>query len=348
MPKSVNEENVIGFDALYESMQKAKNGVKWKDSVASFYHRGIERTLVLSKELHDGTYRPIKPRHFVITNPKRREIASIAFRDRVYQRSLNDNVVYPIITRSFIYDNCACQQGKGTDMARDRMKSFLHGHYRKNGTNGYVAQIDIKGYYPNMRHDVTEEMFREKLPGWANDRVEAILHHQYEGDIGYNPGSQLIQIAGISMPDKLDHKIKEDLHIKYYIRYMDDLILIHPDRDYLVECMKVIENELAKIGFKMNEKKTRIYDLKDGIMFLGFTFKLTDTGKVIMIADPSRIKSNRRKYRKLVKKAKNGLISKENVDMSFETWINHLSKGNSYKEIQKLRKFYKELWRDTK
>lgn len=343
-----DEESVIGFDALYQSMMKAKNGVTWKDSVAAFYHRGIERTDKLSKELHTGKYKASPPKHFTITSPKRREIASIAFRDRVYQRSLNDNIVYPVMTKSFIHDNCACQIGKGTDMARDRLKEFLRRHYRKHGSTGYVAQMDIKGYYPNMRHDETEKMFRKKLPDWAYRRVVDILRHQYDGNTGYNPGSQLVQIAGISFLNGVDHYIKERLRVKMYIRYMDDLIMIHDDKDYLEECLERVTEEIGKIGFSVNEKKTKVYRLEDGIPFLGFRFKLTDTGKVLMIADPKRIKSNRKKYRRLVNKAKKGLIQRSNVDASFETWLNHLSKGNSRKLIARLRRYYDDLWRDDR
>lgn len=104
----IDEESVIGFDALYESMMRCKQGVIWKDSVAAYYHRAIERTEKLCADLHNETYKAAPPKHFTITSPKPREIASIAFRDRVYQRSLNDNVVYPVMTNGFIYDNAAC------------------------------------------------------------------------------------------------------------------------------------------------------------------------------------------------------------------------------------------------
>ena len=73
---------------------------------------GIERTMKLSDELHSGTYKARKPVRFTITSPKPRDIASITFRDRVYQRSLNDNAVYLTMSKSFIYDNFACQKGK--------------------------------------------------------------------------------------------------------------------------------------------------------------------------------------------------------------------------------------------
>ena len=67
-----------------------------------------------------------------------------------------------------------------------------------------------------------------------------VLDGQYEGDTGYNPGSQMIQIAGIAFLDEVDHYIKERLRIKHYIRYMDDFILIHKDKEYLRQCQEAI------------------------------------------------------------------------------------------------------------
>lgn len=93
------------------------------------------------------------------------------------------------MTRNFIYDNCACQKGKGTDFARGRLKCHLQRCYRKNGLDAWVLQCDIKHYYDNIQHDTTNALFREKLPVEYADRVCKILNEQYLGDTGYNPGS---------------------------------------------------------------------------------------------------------------------------------------------------------------
>lgn len=226
-------EKVISFEAIFESMMKCKKGVIWKDSAARFHLNGIEQSLKLSRELHDGTYKGRPPKKFMITSPKPREAVSIAFRDRVYQRSMNDNVIHPLMSQQFIFDNLACQKGKSTDKARDRLWEFLHSFYRKHGIDGYVLKCDIHGYYSNMRHDVAEGRFREKLPPVIYRRTETVLREQYKDDVGYNHGSQLIQIAGISVLSPLDHYIKEQLGIKYYLRYMDDFILIHESEEHL-------------------------------------------------------------------------------------------------------------------
>ena len=341
-----NKLKVIGFDALYESMKKCRKGVMWKDSTASFCLNGLERTLKLSHQLQDGTYKARPTVKFTVTSPKPREIASITFRDRVYQRSLNDNAVYPIMSRSFIYDNYACQKGKGTDAARERLKEFLRRYYRKHGADGYVAQFDIRGYYPNMDHDITESLFRRKLDPEVYEMVKEILRAQYEGSKGYNPGSQLIQIAGISILDELDHYIKEQLHAKLYIRYMDDFLIISENREHLEYCTVEITKKLRELRFELNEKKTRVYPLSEGIALLGFRFMLTKTGKVLMLIDPKNVKRERLKLRRLVSRSKKGLIPREKVLESYTSWRSHAGKGNTHNLLVRMDEYYKRLWED--
>ena len=339
-----SKESVIGFEPLYQSMLKCRKGVMWKDSTASFYLNGIERTIKLSEQLQNGSYKPRKPIHFQITSPKPREIASITFRDRVYQRSLNDNVVYPAMCRSFIHANFACQKGKGTDAAREQLKAFLRKYYREHGNAGYVAQFDIHGYYPNMNHDVAETCFREKIAPEMYEMVESILRDQYTGEKGYEAGSQLIQIAGISVLNDLDHYIKEVLHARFYLRYMDDFMIISHDKQYLETCMRRIISQLSAIGYEVNRKKTRIYSLSEGIDFLGFLFHLTGRGRVLMFIRPENVKRERKKLKRLVAKSKNGDLPRAKVYESYAAWRNHASKGNTHNLILRMDKYYTDLW----
>lgn len=326
-------------------MYKCRKDVMWKGSVASYFLNGIERTLHLEKQLKDGSYKASPPVRFKVTSPKERDILSITFRDRVYQRSLNDNVIYPEMSKGFIRDNCACQKGKGTDDARDRMKCFLQKCFRKNGLDWSVLQCDIHGYYPNMRHDVAKDTFKRKLDMCIYNRAERVLDEQYAGDVGFNPGSQMIQIAGISVLDPIDHYIKEVLHIKYYIRYMDDFILIHESAEYLEECKVKLREKLSEMGFEFNEKKTRVFPLKKGINFLGFKFVVTDTGKVLMFINPDNVKRERKRLYRLVALAKKGERTRAKVDECYSAWRNHASKGNNHNLIVRMDKYYNNLWK---
>lgn len=334
----------ICFNSLYDSMEKCKKGVLWKDSTAAFCLNGVENIIKLNDQIKSEKYKPRQVHKFRITSPKPREIISVGFRDRVFQRTLNDLIVYPRASKSFIYDNMACQKHKGTDLARDRLKEFLHKMYRKYGLDFYVLQCDIKGYYPNMRHDVVAAKFKKFLDDLTYERCMTVLNHQYESDVGFNPGSQMVQIAGISVLDNLDHHIKERLRIKPYVRYMDDSILLSNDVERLKSCKDNISYELSKLGFNLNEKKTKIYPISKGISFLGFTFRLTRTGKVIMSVDSRNVKQEKKKLYRLVKLAKQGKKSKAKVYECYKCWKAHASKGNSFKLIQRMDKYFKKLW----
>ena len=270
----------------------------------------------------------------------------MAFRDRVYQRSLNDNVVYPTMVRGFIFDNYACQKGKGTDPARERLKEFMRSYFRHFGASGWVAQFDIRGYYPNMSHEVAEGVFARRLDVWSLEAVKRILREQYPTERGYDPGSQLVQIAGISVLDGMDHFIKEKLRARYYIRYMDDFLILSPDKEYLSRCRDEVEKYVVRMDFKLNPDKTRIYPLADGIRFLGFDFRLTDTGRVIMTIDPKSVKAVRRKLRRMARKAERGEISREKVAESYQSWRTHAAKGNSFHLLRRMDQYFKSLWRD--
>ena len=153
----------------------------WKASVARYVLHGIEETLRLEEEIANGEYKPRKPHTFTLTYPKVRPCSSTHIRDRIVQRSLNDNVIYPEMTRSFIWDNMACQKGKGTTKAMDRLDSFLHRVYINNGNSVeglYVLQSDVHGYYRNMRHSDARACFSRHLDEQTVDQSMKWLQRQ--------------------------------------------------------------------------------------------------------------------------------------------------------------------------
>lgn len=345
---AIRREDIISFDALFVSMMKCRRGVLWKPSVASFYLNALERVAKLARDLETGTYAPRPPRHIKITYPKRRDGLCISFRDRVYQRSLNDLALYPMVTRTFIYDNAACQKLKGSSFARERLKKFLRNHYHHYGNAGYAAHIDVSGYYPNMRHDVARETFRKRLPPDIYEMAAKALDGQYAGDVGFSPGSQMVQIAGVAVLDDLDHFIKEKLRVRHYLRYMDDFILIGNDYAALADQVQAIVAELGKLGFSASPKKTKIVPLREGFKCLGFTFRLTDTGKVLLFIDPQNVKHERLKLRRLVRLSRAGVMPREHVGRCFQSWLAHAAQGNSFKLIERMKTYYANLWRTPK
>lgn len=332
-------QDIIGYEALWNSMMKCKRGVTWKGSVTGFLSNAPVEIYKLHIDLMNGTYRERSPKFFTITRPKRRDIMSISFRDRIYQRSLNDVAIYPEMVKHFIYDNGACQTGKGTKFSRDRLKCHMQRHWRKHGQDGYILKMDIRGYYPNMRHEVAIATFRRHLPPAVHSMAARILNG-FNGDIGFNPGSQIVQIAGISVLNGVDHYIKESLRVKHYVRYMDDMIVISDSKEELERVRDEIAAKLAEIGFELHDKKTRITPFKKGVMYLGFHFRVTDTSKALMVIDPERVKAEKRHLRNLAK-----VVDGNKLRECYESWRSHVAQGDNYKVLKKMDEYFKRIVR---
>lgn len=326
-------------------MLKCQKGVRWKPSVKDFIINAPDKVLKMNKALKSGKWKDGNPKPIKITYPKKRDGLSISFTDRVYQRSINDNVLYPEMIKHFIYDNCACQIGKGPDFARERLRKKFWNFYYKHGLNGYVLQIDIKEYFKNIKQEYVMETFRRYVPDEVCDMVDKVLEKQHVcGDDGYNPGSQMVQIAGISALNYIDHFIKEELRVKAYIRYNDDFLLIHEDKSYLEYCLSKIKSILESCGFTPHEKKTTIRKLNKGFKFLGFYYRPTDSGKLIMTLNSENVKHQRKKLVRMVNKCKRGEMPREKVEESYNGWKNFASKGNSYKLLKRMDEYYASLW----
>lgn len=335
----------ISFSALWESAERCRHGVGWKPSVMQYINHLPIEALRASNDLKDGTWVDGNAKPIKITYPKQRDGLSIRFRDRVVQRSLNDNVLYPEMTRHFINANCACQKGKGTEYARKLVRQCLHRNYLKYGHEFYVLQIDISGYYPHMRHDVVHALFSKYFDNEVVKRIDSILSKQGsiggDGNIGYHPGSQLVQIAGISLLNGIDHRIKEKLGCRDYVRVMDDFLLMHPCKEYLEICLEEITGWLSRLGFDTNKRKTHITHATEGFTFLGFRYMPSNRHEWYMTVKSQSVKHERKKLARLAKVA-----SKEKADECLRSYEAHLDHGNTWHLQQRLNRYQNELWRN--
>lgn len=315
----------------------------WKDSVSRFSNNGIASVLKLQESLLDDSYTIDDYYTFTIYEPKKREIVSTRFKDRVFQRSLCDNYLYHQLTKGFIYDNSACQTNKGTDFARDRLTCFLERHYRKYGDQGYVLKCDVKDYFGQTSHDVAKQAVAKRVPDkWARDHVYQIIDSY--GDTGIGLGSQVTQLIQLTVLDDLDHIIKERLHIQHYLRSMDDMVAIHPDKNVLDNCFQVIADHLNSLGLSLNLKKSCVIPLEQSINHLGYNFRLTPTGKVVRTVLKPNVKRYRKKLNKYYKLSKAHRITKDKVDNCYTAWKAHLAKGDNYKITNTMNIYYNGLW----
>ena len=335
-------EKIYNFENLYRAYRKARQGKRWKGAAAKFEVNLLEALNLLSAQIRTKRYTMSPYNTFEVYEPKRRVVMSNSYKDKVVQHSLCDNVLEPILTRSFIRDNYASQVGKGTHYGLDRLQEFMRRFYRKNGIDGWILKGDISKYFYSIRHDVLKTLIREKITDpdvlWLID----LIIDSTEGNVGIPIGNQTSQLFALLYLDGLDHFVKEKLGIKYYGRYMDDFFLIHHDKAYLQECRKQIEAFVQARGLSLNAK-TNIFPLKHGVDFLGFHTYLTESGAVIRKVRRRSKNNMKRKLKKLAALHAAGRIDAKTVEQSYQSWRGHAEKGNSYHLIRRTDHYYNSL-----
>lgn len=339
-------KEIWSFENLYRAYRKARRGKRWKGAAAKFEVNLLEALHLLSDQLQNKTYRPSPYNVFKVFEPKERVVMSNSYKDKVVQHALCDNVLEPLITRSFIKDNYASQVGKGTHFGLNRLEEFMRRFYRKSGgkVDGWVMKGDITKYFYSIQHDTLKTLIRKYVSDpdclWLLD----MIIDSTEGNVGIPIGNQSSQLFALLYLSPLDHFIKEKLGIKYYGRYMDDFYLIHEDKEYLRHCWKEIENHVGNLGLTLNGK-TNIYPLKNGIDFLGFHTYLNETGAVIKKVRRKSKNNARRKLTKMRGLLDAGKITPETVSQSYQSWRGHASKGNCYHLIRNMDQYHDKLFK---
>lgn len=265
------------------------------------------------------------------------------FRDRVVQRCLCEQVLTPVIERHLIYDTYACRTGKGTHAGLERTEEFFKRHYRKHGVDGWVIKGDISKYFYSIDHEILKDNLRPLIKEYDVWWLIEQIIDSTEGP-GIPLGNQSSQWFANFYLSKFDHYVKEKLQIKYYIRYMDDWMAIVENKEEAkqkLEAMKIFLEEELKL--KTN-KKTQIFPLKNGVDFLGFHVYMTDSGKVVRKIRTASKRVMKRKLKSFKVKYAKGVMTKEAVERSYESWKGHASHGNCYGLIKEMDILYKNIF----
>lgn len=232
---------------------------------------------------------------------------------------------------------------KGTDFTLDRMTAHLRKYFNEYGTQGWVLKCDIRKFFPSTPHDVAIRAVDKRITDTkATQVVNTVIKSFGEDGVGIGLGSQISQLVELAVLDDLDHFIKERLRIKHYLRYMDDFILIHPDKEYLQYCLREIRTFVEMCGLQLNAKTT-LYPLRQGVRMLNWRFVITDTGRILKYMNNKKLGQQRRKMRKLMIKEVSGEVAPGTTKDSLTAWIANAKRGTTFYQRQRMTHYYYEI-----
>lgn len=331
--KKITIKDISGIDALYAAHKKARRGKGGKKDVILFEMNLAENLWILKTKLESGRYCTDGYHEFMVYEPKERLIQAASYADRVVQHSLCDNFLSPYVKEHVILDNAACQTGKGTHFALNRLEKHLR-NFWKNHKDGYFLKADIRKYFPSIDHEVLKNMLRQKnFDGEIEKILEIIIDsfHNVGGEIpkGLPMGNQSSQQFAIFYLDPVDRLIKEKFACRYYSRYMDDMVVIHESREFLQKLLAAMKQKAAELRLEFNEK-TQIIPLKNGIDYLGWHIWITKSGRVVRklrCSTKRRIKMGLKKLAYDYRTGRADLAKARNVIASYN---GHLAHGDTF------------------
>jgi len=320
---------IHSINNLFLAFNNAKKGKTKRRYVKRFKKNLGDNLNKLRSELLTQSYTPNKLRIFVLRDPKTRKISKSAFRDRVINHALC-NIIAPILEKSFVYDSHANQVGKGTLKAIERFDYFKRKVSKNNTGECYVLKADVKHYFDEINHEILIGVIRRKI----NDKrtiwlIRQILDVNVGGTNGKGMplGNLTSQFFANVYLNELDQYIKHSLKAKYYIRYVDDFVILHNDKRLLEKWKMNIQEFLKeKLLLELHPSKTHILRLNSGINFLGF--RIFYHYKLLR---KSNIKNFERRINHYKILFNEGMINREKIIESLEGWLNYANHANTYK-----------------
>ena len=324
-------EEMCAFEVLYKAYLSAREGKRSKAGTAQYEANALACTDKLSRQLLNKTYTPSNFEIFYVYEPKKRLVQAPAFVDKVVLHAVTDNVLYDVITSSFIRDNYASQKEKGTHDGLMRLKQQMVEYYRRVGSaDGWVLKCDVRKFFASIDHDILKAKLRARFLRHGIDmQFYDLLCIYIDKTDGLPLGYQTSQLLALLFLDEFDHFIQEELGYRYYGRYMDDFRVIARTKEELQWLLKEVERWMGDLHLELNEK-TGIFPLRNGIDFLGFHTYLTETGAVVQKLRRDKVQDIRArvKYWKAAYPA--GEVTKEAIIDGFRGWDAHAAYGDTY------------------
>jgi RNA-directed DNA polymerase len=289
----------FSFEELVQAYLDCRHTKRNKPSAIAF-EQDLERNLCqLSDDLKAGTYQPGRSTCFVITRPKPREVWAADFRDRIVHHLLYNRIA-PRFHAGFIADSCACIPGRGTLYAARRLEAKIRSITQHWSRPAYYLKLDLANFFVSIDKRVVLELLARKVtePWWLQLAEQILFHDPRAGAIVHGEQEQLAKIpphkslfnqdAMHGLPignlssqffanvllDALDQYCKHKLQAKYYIRYVDDFILLHESPQWLNGAREYIEAWLpSRLGLNINPSKTILQPINRGVDFVGQVIK---------------------------------------------------------------------------
>jgi hypothetical protein len=199
---------------------------------------------------------------------KKRELAKLPYYPhRIIQWAIMLQIE-PIFNKVFTNFTCASIPNRGIKLAHTLTKSYL----TDTENTKYCLKFDVHHFYPSVNHQILKNLLRKKFKDKDLLQLLDMIINSHS-PVGIPIGSYLSQYFANFYLSYFDYWLKENLHAKYVVRYMDDVIILDNSKEklsyFLSEIISYLKNNLdltLKGNYQIFPVNSR------GIDFVGYRF----------------------------------------------------------------------------
>lgn len=358
--------SICSMDNLYRAYQNAKSGKGWYKEVKQIEKRPFYYLAGLQYMLKNHLFKTSEYEIFILNEgKKKRDVYKLPFfPDRIAQWAILQ-VIEPFLVANMIADTYSAIPGKGIQP----IVNDLRGYYKTKRVDGkkksvwvpsilltdeentrYCYKIDLHHYYQSINHEVLKQKFRKVFKDpellWLLDEIadsintateEDLIELSLSGEIEVDPntgipiGNYMSQYSGNFYLSSFDHWVKEELHVKHYYRYMDDVVIFASSKEELHEIHRKVTaytRDYLHLNIKGNYQ---IFPTKvRGVDFVGYRF----FGEYTLLRKSTAI-NFKRKMRACRKKMENNIPPTYSEWCSFNSYKGWLGNCDSYRLFKK-------------
>ena len=297
--ESRSHSDIFSFKNLLTAYYKCRKKKRRTINATKFEINFESELLKLERELKNHTYHPGRSICFIITDPKPREVFAADFRDRVIHHLLV-GYLEPIWEKIFVHHSYSCRQNKGAHTAIKDFRRFSIEISQNFSKPAYYLHIDISAFFMSLKKEILFDIIKRhtKNPDilWLTEQIifqDPTQNFYYKGNpklqklipphksLFHLPKNQGLPIGNLTSQffaniylNEIDQFAKHQLKIKYYLRYVDDLLLLSQNTKQLIEWKNKIDDFLwNKLEIKLHPKKQVLQSIYKGANFIGFIVK---------------------------------------------------------------------------
>lgn len=265
-------EEIISVENLFLAWEEFKRGKTKKQDIAVFAAHLEENIFALHAALAGRTYRHGSYTHFVVRDPKPRDIHKAPVHDRLLHHAVT-RVLTPLFEPQFICDSYSSRTGKGVHAAVNRFQKFAWRLSRNNTRTVWVLKCDVQKFFDSVDHEILLGLCAKRiLDARALSLVHDIVHSfEFAPGKGIPLGNVTSQLFSNVYLHPFDEFVKRELRVRCYVRYADDFLVLGCNKNEMSGLISSFSAFLEdRLALRLHAHKVVLHRWHSGVDFLGY------------------------------------------------------------------------------